>query len=85
MHEYHNSGGVPITDIPDRDVPPEQSFYVHSFGPNPNSWAEALRSPYTDEWIKASLEEKNSFRQHNVMSMISFLGQRPKKKEGEES
>jgi hypothetical protein len=70
MHEYQSSGGVAIADIPDHDVPPEQSFYVHSFGPDPNSWAEALRSPYADEWIKASLEEKNSFRQHHVYDLV---------------
>jgi hypothetical protein len=76
MHEYQTSGGVRLSDIPDHDVPPEpvraanQNYYVHSFGPDPDTWEEAMSSPYAAEWTKAMLEEKNSFIHHNVYTLV---------------
>lgn len=69
MHDFHYSGNQRVRDIPDVDVPPGVLF-VHSFGPDPNNWKQALASRYANEWIKASLEEKNSFSEHGVYELV---------------
>ena len=40
------------------------------FGPDPDNWSQALTSRYADEWILACLEEKNSFQQHGVYTLV---------------
>jgi hypothetical protein len=78
MHQFLHSGGRRIADIPDVDVGPGgeaainyiRALYIHTFGPDPENWAEALASEHANEWIRACLEELNSFRQHNVYSLV---------------
>jgi hypothetical protein len=65
-----------VRNIPDWDVPPDVSYttfsnyFVHTFGPDPNSWGEALESRWVNEWIMARLKEQNSFKHHKVMHLV---------------
>ena len=82
QHGYHFSGAVDLRQLPDEDTPPDQqsdqseavdpteAHYVHSFGPDPKNWGEALASPYASEWIIASLAEKQSFLEHQVYTLV---------------
>jgi hypothetical protein len=70
---YQFSDGTAIRDIPDVDVPPEQNvdnYMVHSFGPDPTTWEEALGSKYANEWIQADLAERAQFDYHNAYSLV---------------
>ena len=46
------------------------AFFQHSFGPDPKNWAEAMASPYAEEWIAARLDEKQSFADHGVYDLV---------------
>ena len=73
QHGYIYSAGQRVRDIPDIDHAPleiARSLVVHSFGPNPDNWAEALASRHAQHWIVASLEEKASFGQHGVYELV---------------
>ena len=73
QHGYIYSGEIPLRDIPDVDhVPPDNSraLIVHSFGPDPDNWTEALASRFAQDWLLASLEEKASFQQHGVYKLV---------------
>ena len=73
QHDYLWSGGRRIEDIPDEDKNPDEEIvanYVHTFGPDPKNWTEAMQSPYANEWIKASLLEKNSIIEHDVFEYV---------------
>ena len=76
---YRLSGGQPLVDIPDIDVPPSDAavhvaddgkFSIHNFGPDPRSMAEALQMHDADEWIVAELKEKESIKQHDVYDVV---------------
>ena len=80
QHDYLWSGGKRVDQIPDQDQAPDEEKkhqsdsdgdeadvnFVHSFGADPSNWEEALRSPYANEWVQASLEEKKSFEERGV-------------------
>lgn len=68
-HDFQFSNGQRIADIPDVDVPP-QAHFVHTFGPDPNNWSEAMASRFANDWIRASLLEKRSFEMHNVYELV---------------
>jgi hypothetical protein len=79
QHDYHYSNGVDLRLIPDVDDAPDQHsdvtagaevHYIHSFGPDPKDWGEALASPYAAEWIAACLLEKQSFLEHKVYKLV---------------
>ena len=46
------------------------SFFVHTWGKDPANWAEAMQGPYANEWTVAMLAERESFRQHNVYTLV---------------
>ena len=72
--EFQQSGNRALADIPDADVAPESAanmvYFVHSFGPDPDNWGEALQSRFANEWIEACLQEKNSFEEHGVYHLV---------------
>ena len=70
QQDYQYSGDQLVSDIPDEDVPPVENFMVHSFGPDPDTWREALDSKLANEWIIAREKEKNSFKEHGVLEMV---------------
>jgi hypothetical protein len=70
QQDYQYSGDQLVSDIPDEDVPPAENFMVHSFGPDPDTWREALDSKWANEWIIAREKEKNSFKEHGVLEMV---------------
>lgn len=68
-----------LENLPDQDVPPDappapaapdQVHFVHSFGPDPDTLAEAHQMHDADDWIAAELTERNSLKQHNVKEAI---------------
>ena len=67
MHDFYYSGGVDIRTIPDSGP---AGHFVHSFGPDPDSWSEALASRHAEDWIRACLEERSSFLHHDVYSLV---------------
>ena len=69
MHDFQFSNGQNIADIPDVDVPP-QAHFVHTFGPDPENWSEAMASRFANDWILASLLEKRSFEMHKVYELV---------------
>ena len=70
IEQYLRSDNVNISDIPDVDVPPE-NFMLHSYSyKTPAGWKEAMASEHANEWLKAQLVEKNSFREHDVLSVV---------------
>lgn len=76
MHDFYYSDGVDVRTIP--DAAPQINF-VHMFGPDPDNWSEALSSRYAEQWISACLEEKNSFRAHEVYTLVPRLVAKGKK------
>ena len=46
------------------------AYFLHNFGPDPVTWAEAMASPYASEWIAARLDEKKSFAEHDVYDLV---------------
>ena len=70
VHEYQFSGGQDVRSLPDAPAPPE-SLFVHSFGPDPAAWSEAMDSPYASDWVEADLMEKNSlFHEHATLEIV---------------
>ena len=69
MQDYYYSGGVDVRTIPDINEGPSGHF-VHSFGPDPDNWSQALSSRYAEDWVAACLLEKQSFLHHNVYSLV---------------
>lgn len=69
MHDFQFSNGKYIAEIPDIDVPP-QAHFVHTFGPDPDNWSEAMASRFANDWILASLLEKRSFELHKVYELV---------------
>jgi hypothetical protein len=66
---YQRSDNINISDIPDVDVAPAgNNFLIHY--KTPVTWDEAMLSAFANEWIKARLLEKNSFREHNVLRLV---------------
>ena len=53
--DYSHSGGVPITEIRDAD-----SFFIHCFGPDPESMEEAKLMHDANDWIAAELAESST-------------------------
>jgi hypothetical protein len=77
QHSYTYSGGQAVRDIPDVDHVDEAAdeqahaaLFVHMFGPDPDTWEQALASRHSSEWILASLKEKASFQQHKVYKLV---------------
>jgi hypothetical protein len=68
---YEKSGGVDLRDIPDQDNAPDAAVhFVHTFGPDPDNLSEA-RAMYDGlDWIAAELEERNSFKHHDVYEVV---------------
>ena len=50
--------------------PAMHAYFLHNFGPDPVTWAEAMASPYATEWIAARLDEKQSFAEHDVYDLV---------------
>jgi hypothetical protein len=89
QHSYQFTGGRAISGIPDVDSPPDDdshnyffdgpcefspsSYFVHTWGKDPANWAEAMASPYANEWIVAMLAERESFRHHEVYVLVPRL------------
>jgi hypothetical protein len=86
VHDYMNSGGRALRDIPDQPMAPNQEpdrsheggnfssgavHMVHSFGADPKTWPEALASHDADLWIEADLQEQASFKQHEVYEVVT--------------
>jgi hypothetical protein len=46
------------------------SYFVHTWGKDPVNWAEAMSSPFANEWIVAMLAERESFRHHEVYTLV---------------
>jgi hypothetical protein len=46
------------------------SYFVHTWGKDPVNWAEAMASPFANEWIVAMLAERESFRHHEVYTLV---------------
>ena len=75
---YRYSAGQALCNVPDVDVPPDavncaldfSNYMVHTFGPNPKTWDEAMRSPYANEWIEADLAEQAAFEFHKVLKIV---------------
>jgi hypothetical protein len=65
---------VDLTTIPDVNSPPPSGdageVYMHSYGPEPTSWDEAIKSKFANEWIYAKLAEQASFREHGVYDLV---------------
>ena len=77
QHEYQYSAGQAVRDVPDVDTPPDavnavdfSNYIVHTFGPDPTTWDEAINSKYANEWIEAQLAEKASFAHHGVYDLV---------------
>jgi hypothetical protein len=77
QHDYQYSAGQALGDVPDVDLPPDavntvnfDNYMVHSFGPEPTTWEEAINSKYANEWIMAELAEKESFAHHGVYDLV---------------
>ena len=51
-------------------VPSRVVSRMHTTGPNPDNWPEALASRFPQDWILASLSEKNSFVHHKVYRLV---------------
>ena len=47
-----------------------QIFVVQGYGPDPDTWEEALQLDDADEWIKADLSEKQSWDAHDVVEIV---------------
>ena len=70
--------GQALCNVPDVDVPPDavnctldfDNYMIHSFGPDPNTWEEALDSKYANEWIQAELLERAAFTHHEVLKIV---------------
>ena len=63
--DYSHSGGVPITEIRDAD-----SFFIHCFGPDPESMEEAKLMHDANDWIAAELAEKNMLKFHKIYQVV---------------
>ena len=50
--------------------PPCDIVVLHTYGPDPDNWKEAMQSVHAPKWIEAMLKEKNSFREHNVLTIV---------------
>jgi hypothetical protein len=84
QREYQFSGGIPIAEIPDNYLPAAsyasaKNFFIHSFGDDPASWEEAMKSRYAKEWILAMIAEKNSFKHHDVYELVPRMSARGKR------
>jgi hypothetical protein len=67
IQDYSHSGGQPISQIPDISVAPNNEInFVHSFGPDPDTLAQALKMYDANDWIAADLTERNSLKHHGV-------------------
>jgi hypothetical protein len=67
---FARSGGIDLRDIPDVASPPDVVHMVHTFGPDPESLAEARTMYDADDWIAAELAERNSFAHHDVFEAV---------------
>ena len=45
-------------------------FVVKGYGPDPESWEEALQMPDADDWIMAELDEKESWDAHGAVKIV---------------
>jgi hypothetical protein len=74
VHEYQFSNGQDVRTIPDVPAPPDvspASMFVHSFGPDPATWNEAMESRHANDWVAADLMEKNSlFHEHGTLEIV---------------
>ena len=79
QHQYQHSTdengvGVDIRTIPDVHnslwMFSPDLYYVHDWGPEPSTWAEAMSTPYASRWIIAMLEERESFRVREVYVLV---------------
>jgi hypothetical protein len=66
VRDYSHSGDQRVSDIPDVGEPPDQINFVHSFGPDPDTLAEAIKMYDANDWIAADLTERNSLKHHKV-------------------
>jgi hypothetical protein len=46
------------------------SFFITTIDPDPKNWKEAMASRHAQDWIAARLEEQNSFKHHNVITIV---------------
>ena len=71
QHEYSVSGGVPLSKIPDVDSPPDPAaLIVHTYGPDPETYQEAMAMPDADEWALADLAEFQSWKAREVFDVV---------------
>ena len=71
QHEYSVSGGVPLSKIPDVDSPPDPAaLIVHTWGPDPETYQEAMTMPDADEWALADLAEFQSWKAREVFDVV---------------
>ena len=76
QHDYRfsvdESGmNIPVVSIPDIHALFTPDLYlVHTWGPEPTTWAEALAGAHPQRWILAMLAEREVFRQRNVYTLV---------------
>ena len=79
QHDYRftvdESGvDIPVVSIPDIHALFTPDLYlVHTWGPEPVTWAEAMASAHPQKWILAMLEEREVFRQRKVYTLVPRL------------
>ena len=73
VHECTHSAGQDVTNIPDKDSPPDKAagaFLALPYSTDPASWEEAMtQTEYIPDWIIARLKEKASFDEHEVYNI----------------
>jgi hypothetical protein len=79
-----NIPDVGISPDQDEHISPEQddhdpanvtyanfvNCFIHTFGPDPDTWPEAVASKWHREWLDASLAERNKWEQHGVTVLV---------------
>lgn len=68
---YSISGGIPLSEIPDVDNPPDPAvLIVHKWGPDPETYEEAMGMHDADEWVLADLAEHQSWKAREVYDVV---------------
>ena len=76
QHDYRftvdESGvDVPVVSIPDiHAVFTPDLYLVHTWGPEPANWAEAMAGPHAQKWVIAMLQEREVFRQREFYTLV---------------
>jgi hypothetical protein len=45
-------------------------LFAHNFGPDPETWEQAMESRYANEWCQARQTEKESFKERGVFQLV---------------